>query len=126
MGGLRVAVVGVQQTFLEAAVFKAMILLARRDDMASEAFQAWLIEEHAPLAAQLPGLRRLVYNLVHEGRDTSGVDGIAELWFDSREAFDAAYASEVGRAVAADSLAHVRSRTRVLVTERAIVEPDAG
>lgn len=107
-------------------MFKAMILLARRDDMTVETFRTWLIDEHAPLAAQLPGLRRLVYNLVDEGRDTANVDGIAELWFDSREAFEAAYATEVGRAVAADSLAHVLSRTRVLVTERPIVEPAAG
>lgn len=107
-------------------MFKAMILLTRRDDMTPEAFRAWLLDEHAPLAAQLPGIRRLVYNLVDEGRDAAGVDGIAELWFDSREAFDAAYATEVGRAVAADSLAHVQSRVRVFVTERPIVEPHAA
>jgi uncharacterized protein (TIGR02118 family) len=106
-------------------MFKAMILLKRRDDMTGEAFRSWLIDVHAPLAAQLPGLRRLVYDLVDEGRDTAGVDGIAELWFDTREAFDAAYTTDIGRAVAADSLAHVQSRTRVLVTERPIAEPDA-
>ena len=41
--------------------------------------------------------------------------------FDSREAFDAAYATELGRHVAADSMAHVRSRTRMFVVEHPVV-----
>ncbi|HYL40270.1 MAG TPA: hypothetical protein VET90_03080, partial [Candidatus Binatus sp.] len=44
-------------------------------------------------------------------------DGGSELWFDSREAFDAAYATELGRRVTADTLAHVRSRVRLVVEE---------
>jgi hypothetical protein len=43
---------------------------------------------------------------------------VSELWFDSIEAFDAAYASEVGQRVAADSLAHVGGRVRLIVDER--------
>ncbi len=50
--------------------------------------------------------------------DDGAYDGVSELWFDSREAFDAAYASDHGRAVAADSLAHVGRRERLLVDER--------
>jgi uncharacterized protein (TIGR02118 family) len=107
-------------------MFKAMILLTRRDDMTPEVFAEWLLGEHAPLAARLPGLRRLVYNLVETGRDESGVDGIAELWFDSRAALEGAYATEIGAAVAADSLAHVRSRVRVLVAEHPVVVAGAG
>ncbi|MFT4221309.1 MAG: EthD family reductase [Microbacterium sp.] len=80
--------------------FKAMILLTRRDDMAPEQFARWWLDEHAPLAAQLPGVRGIRFNLVDDG---DGPDGIAELWFDSRDAFDAAYATEVGKRVAADA-----------------------
>jgi hypothetical protein len=47
-------------------------------------------------------------------------DGIAELWFDSREAFDAAYASEIGATVVADSMANVSARRRVFVDEHAV------
>ena len=39
---------------------------ARRREQ--EAFRSWLLDRHAPLAATLPGLRRLTYNLV-EGDD---------------------------------------------------------
>ena len=99
-------------------MFKAIILLARRNDMSAVEFRSWWLNEHAPLAAQLPGVRRIVFNLVD---DADEVDGVSELWFDSREAFDAAYATELGQRVAADSVAHVRSRTRMFVDERAVV-----
>ena len=65
--------------------------------------------------AQLPGLRKLVFNVVESD---ANVDGVSELWFDSVEDFEAAYASEIGRRVAADSIAHVGGRVRLLVDER--------
>jgi hypothetical protein len=46
---------------------------------------------------------------------------VSELWFESRDEFDAAYATDLGRRVAADSMAHVRARTRMFVEERPIV-----
>ncbi len=98
--------------------FKAVILLSRRHDMTAEDFRRWWLDEHAPSAAQLPGVRRITFNLVDDATD---VDGVSELWFDSRDDFDAAYATDLGKAVAADSMAHVRSRTRLFVSEHAVV-----
>lgn len=95
-------------------MFKAIILLTRRDDMTPEAFADWWLNRHAPLARQLPGLRRLVFNRVVNG---GPVDGVSELWFDTQAAFEAAYASDIGRQVAADSMAHVARRERLLVDE---------
>ena len=69
-----------------------------------------------PLAAQLPGVRRAVFNLVDEPAD-GDPDGVSELWFDSLDDFTAAYATEIGQAVVADTLAHVASRQRLFVTE---------
>jgi uncharacterized protein (TIGR02118 family) len=97
-------------------MFKAIILLTRRDDMSPEAFADWWLQRHAPLARTLPGLRRLTFNLVTNG---GAVDGVSELWFDTQSAFEAAYASESGRAVAADSMAHVARRERLIVEEHA-------
>jgi uncharacterized protein (TIGR02118 family) len=93
---------------------KAIILLARREGDTREDFRRWWLEEHAPLARRLPGLRKLVFNLVN---GEAGYDGITELWFDSQADFDAAYASEIGQQVAADSLAHVAGRVRLVVDE---------
>lgn len=102
-------------------MFKAVILLTRREDLSHDAFAGWWLSDHLPLASRLPGLRRLVFDVVDTGADEAGIDGISELWFDSQAAFEAAYAGEIGKAVAADSLAHVRSRVRLFVTENEAV-----
>lgn len=94
---------------------KAIILLTRREGDTAEDFRRWWLEEHAPLARRLPGLRKLVFNIV-EG--DAAHDGVAELWFDSTEEFEAAYASELGQRVAADSIANVAGRVRLFVDER--------
>ena len=93
---------------------KAIILLTRRDGDTPEGFRRWWLEEHAPLARQLPGLRKLVFNLV-EG--DAPHDGVAELWFDSVADLEAAYTSEIGQRVAADSTAHLAARVRLVVAE---------
>lgn len=98
---------------------KVMVGLVRRDDMSREDFRRWWIEEHAPLARSLPGVRRIRFNVLDE---EAPFDGIAELWFDSSEAADAAYATDIGKAVAADSLAHVASRVRMLADEQEILD----
>jgi uncharacterized protein (TIGR02118 family) len=98
---------------------KAIILLTRRADQSHDEFAAWWLGEHAPLARRLPGVRRAVFNLVDQPAD-GDPDGVSELWFDSRDDFTAAYATEIGQAVVADTLAHVSSRQRVFVDEHPI------
>jgi len=105
-------------------MFKAMILLKRRNDLSAAQFADWWLNQHAPLARQLPGLREARFNLA-EGQDNPIADGIAELWFDSEQAFTTAYASPIGQAVAADSLAHVAQRERLLVQEHIVFEKNA-
>jgi len=95
-------------------MFKAMILLKRAEGTSFRAFREWWLVDHKPLAAQLPGLMKAVFNLVDgEGE----FDGVSELWFDSEEAFTAAYETDIGKRVAADSLVHVSRRERLLVSE---------
>ena len=98
---------------------KAVILLYRSAELTHEQFGAWWLGEHAPLAGTLPGLRRGVFNLVDEPGE-GDPDGVSELWFDSRDDFTAAYATEIGQAVVADTLAHVSQRRRVFVEENTV------
>ncbi len=96
---------------------KLMIGLVRRSDMTHEEFAQWWLEEHAPLARTLPNVQRIRFNLV----DGEGpFDGIAELWFESEDAMAESYGSDIGKAVAADSMAHVEARVRMPVAEHAI------
>jgi uncharacterized protein (TIGR02118 family) len=97
-------------------MFKAIILLTRNESASKEEFRDWMLVRHSPLARQLPGLRRLVFNIVEN--EDAPYDGVSELWFDTRDAFDAAYATEIGKAVAGDSLANVRARIRLMVDEQ--------
>lgn len=100
--------------------FKAMILLTRRVDTSHAEYEQWWLNVHVPLAKQLPGLRGATFNVVQDP-GVGEPDGITELWFDSRDAFDAAYASEIGKRVVADSMANVSSRVRMFVDEHRVV-----
>ena len=100
-------------------MFKAMILLKKKEQLSQREFRNWWLGEHSKLAIQLPGLRKLSFNPVKE--ETALYDGVAELWFDSEESFTKAYQTELGKAVAADSLAHVDRRDRLFVEENVLL-----
>jgi uncharacterized protein (TIGR02118 family) len=88
----------------EALMTKVIVLVRRREDMSVDDFRAYLHGPHAQLVSRLPGLRRLVYNDVlpdPSGTD-SPYDAIAENWFDSPEAMQAAFASPQGQAALGD------------------------
>lgn len=95
--------------------FKAIILLRRKETLTKEAFREWWLEQHRPLALKLPGLRRMVINISQE--DDAAYDGASELWFDTRAHFEAAYNTDLGKAVAQDSLSMVSRRDRLFVEE---------
>lgn len=100
-------------------MIKVFSLLRRREDWTREQFHRWWIDEHVPYAKILPGLRKYKVSLTqgsttHEGMEP--FDGVAELWFDSREALEAAWASEVGKKAVAHSYANISHRV-VLITE---------
>jgi len=99
---------------------KIMILLKRQDHLSREEFNKWWLGQHKELAAQMPKLKRAYFNLVQRDEDTL-YDGVSELWFDSIADFESAYQSEIGRKVAADSLAHVSKRDRLIVKEHDIL-----
>ena len=101
-------------------MFKAIILLRRKSGTTPYAFKEWWLQQHAPLARQLPKLRRLYFNLVNVETNPP-YDGVAELWFDTREDFEKAYSSDIGREVTEDSLSNVDHRERLLVEEHCIV-----
>lgn len=102
-------------------MFKAIVALTRAEDQSLEDFTEWWTVQHAPLARQLPGLRRAIFNVVDGASEPGGPDGFAELWFDDKEAFEAAYASDIGQEVAQDSLLNVSARVRYPVSELEIL-----
>jgi uncharacterized protein (TIGR02118 family) len=71
---------------------------------------------HGPMAAQFPGLRGYMLGFSIEP-DEPQADGIAQLWFDSRESCQASYASEIGRSGSADAIKYLGRREHMLLSE---------
>ena len=101
-------------------MFKAMILLKRTESLSFEEFKSHWLNNHAGLVRQLPGIRKAVFNFSEAGGDGE-IDAVSELWFDSKQDFLDAYASEIGKCVAEDSLSRVSKRQRILLSEHPII-----
>ena len=83
---------------------KVIYVLHRRPDIDPGEFRRYWRDVHGPIAARMPGLRRYVQDYPLPGTSPEPpCDGIAELWFDSPEAMQAAFASPEGVATMADS-----------------------
>ena len=104
---------------------KVIVLLPRRVDRGQEEFRRYLDGKHLPLVRRLPGLQRLVINYVMPAPDGTApaYDAVAEDWFDSPEAMQAALASPEGQAVYADTpnFADVGRLALLVVQESTIV-----
>ncbi len=104
-------------------MFRVLIWARRRDDLSPEAFRTYWLEKHAPMVkAAYVDLRRYAVNFgVGVPRGEPPFDGLAELVFDTREAFVAAARSEGGRAVTADLASFTRESGAVFVEEHVVV-----
>jgi uncharacterized protein (TIGR02118 family) len=74
-------------------MIKNISLLTRKPGLTHEQFMKHWFEIHAPLALKVPGIRRYVQTHILDERKRADIastdveiDGIAELWYDSREA----------------------------------------
>lgn len=85
-------------------MLKFMVVLYRRPNLTSAQFLHHLQQVHAPLAKSLPGLKHYKQNHVAQDpkRKPPGWDAIVELYFENREAMEAAWASPQGAASDAD------------------------
>jgi uncharacterized protein (TIGR02118 family) len=104
-------------------VVKLISLMKRAEGMSREEFARWAVDQHAPLGTQMPGIRQYRVNLVREDQPDGEFDGAFELWFDSIEALDAAFASPQGAAARDDALAHASKRIHLRTEEHVIIPP---
>ena len=83
---------------------KVIFVVHKRPDMSWDEFRRYWRDIHGPIAARMPGLRKYVQNYAVPGGASGDppCDGIAELWFDSPEAMQTAFASPEGVATTAD------------------------
>ena len=97
-------------------MIKLVTFQKRADGLTRPEFENRWRTIHGPMAAQFPGLRAymLGFSVEHGEPDA---DGVAQLWFDSREACQDSYASDIGRNGSADAIQYLRRREHMLVSE---------
>lgn len=101
---------------------KLVFGLSRAEGQSVEEFRAYWLDEHAPVASELPGLRRYTVSFPTDP-DRSQYDGFAQLYFDDEAALQAAMNSEAGGETARD-LANFTgdSMLQMVVEEHVVVE----
>jgi len=105
---------------------KLVAFLKRRPGIGREQFARRWVGSHANMAAQLPGLRGYRINIATDRQpDGAGpepiYDGTAELWWDSIEAMEAAFATDLGQRAGADADEFATVRIHLYTTEHVIV-----
>lgn len=100
---------------------KLISLIKRKEGMSREEFARWALEEHAPIGKRMPGLREYRMSILRPDQPEADFDGVFELWFDSIEALDAAFASDVGAQARDDAMAHASARKHLRTEEHLIV-----
>lgn len=107
------------------SMIKMVVLVRRRPDLDQRAFADYWIQRHAPLAAQIPGMRGYRINVARDSQLEEGRapwDGSAEIWFDNRASLDAGLASPEGQ-IAGDDVANFAERLEFLLTDETVILP---
>ncbi len=103
---------------------KVVAVVQFRKEMSREEAMRYWRDVHGPIASKVPGVKKYVQN--HSTSTLQGelaFDGIAELWFDSPEAFQSALATPEWQATIADAanFADMEKTWVALVDEVSIV-----
>jgi uncharacterized protein (TIGR02118 family) len=109
-----------------SCVIKLIALLKRKPGLSREEFAQRWVYEHTKLSSKLPGLLEYRINLATasqpEAEGTEPLyDGTAELWWESLEAMEAAFASEIGKVAGADADEFCDLRLHLYTEEHFIV-----
>ncbi len=109
-------------------MIKAISLLVRKDGLTHAQFVEHWLKVHAPLAHAVPGIRRYVQSHIAGERKRPDipaldveVDGIAELWYDDRDAMERALATAEAKALHADGALFIGRIKSFLVEEKVII-----
>lgn len=103
---------------------KLVFMFHRRPGMGFDEFSRYWRDQHAPIGAALPGVRKYVQNHVGATLDGSPppCDGFSELWFDDMESLQRALASSQAQAALVDSANFIDvQRIQTFVVEEATI-----
>ena len=81
---------------------KLVNLLVRQDGLSHDEFVDYWLTEHAPMAEDLPGVRKYTTS-VPADPEKAAYDGIAELYLEDDTSVGDVFASEAGQRIQADT-----------------------
>lgn len=97
-------------------MFRLTSFLDRRPELSHAEFIDYWSRQHSPLAAELPGLQK--YSTVRpQSPESAPYDGVAELYFDTREAFNRVLGSSADTDAINDVPNFIDSTTRYHLTD---------
>lgn len=108
-------------------MYNLIVLASRPDDWTHDQFIEWWRGQHAEVTYPLPGLLRWQHTELLDSLDpkSSGWDGLSILSFESREALDAALASQEWKA-AVENVGPMRGRRMIWFGEEKTMVSLAG
>lgn len=98
-------------------MIKMISVMKRKEGMELARFREWLVNEHVVYARDIPNLRQYKVDVVVDEAPDAPYDGVSELYFDSIESMNEAFASEAGKAAGADAAANCGPRFRLICKE---------
>jgi uncharacterized protein (TIGR02118 family) len=101
-------------------MLKVMSLLKRRDGLSLDEFKRWAELEHPKLAMQIPGMEGYRMNVCLVENASAPCDAVSEMWFADEAARVSGFATDAGKAAAADAASHCASRTHLMLHETII------
>ena len=106
-------------------MLKFIVVVHRKPGWTAKKFRDYFVRVHGPLAQKLPGLRQYKQNFVvpDAKRKAPRLDCVAELYFEDKEAMEAAWATPEGEAASADLdvFADLSSTAWSIVEERVVI-----
>jgi len=100
-------------------MIKLVTFLKRKPPLDRIGFATRWLTVHAPMAAVFPGLRGYMLGFPIDPEESEpSADGVAQLWFDTEEAAQASYATEVGRSGSKDASGNLTRREHLFVSEK--------
>lgn len=99
-------------------MYKIVGILKRPAGMDFEEFKSWWLNEHSLKVKQWPGLKEYRINLCTT--PDQDFDGMAEVWFETKEQMDAAFGTEQGQR-ARQSATSGSTGIHILLTEEHVI-----
>ena len=67
-------------------MLKVFSLIKRREDLSLDEFRTWILEQHAPMGRELPGLREYKVSVIENDDPALPYHAVTELYFDDEDA----------------------------------------